>query len=383
MSIPPAEPTPDGNLPDVGSVRVRLGGEWQVISVPLDDDSPVDALSFDAAVAVAECGHLQPILYPRQPYWGGHLRAINQRAWIYRRFFRMPDAKSRRARLRFEGVDYFATAWLNGERLGQHEGHFAPFTFDVTPLLRDENTLLVRVSAPWDSPNPSGTYPIDHVIRGLIKGLYEHGEGVIPPDVNPIGIWRPAWLILDDGIRLDRVRIRAEMDGTVDLNLLAANATDALWQGTLSLKIEPETHDGPGATLSLPVALKPGEQPVEVTLHVPEPRLWWPWDHGCPDLYRLTAQLKDDRGKVYSTVGESFGLRRVRLERSPDRFVFRINDRPLFVRGTAYIPALYLSQCSEDTVARDLESVRDLHLNLLRVHVHVSPPFVYDLCDRA
>ena len=34
----------------------------------------------------------------------------------------------RRARLRFEAVDYFAEVWINGEWVGEHEGNFAPRT---------------------------------------------------------------------------------------------------------------------------------------------------------------------------------------------------------------------------------------------------------------
>jgi hypothetical protein len=138
-------------------------------------------------------------------YWGDHLRRLNEQAWFYRRTITVPDHSHRRARLHFEGVDYFASVWLNGSLIGQHEGNFAPFTLDVTGLLRPgtENDLIVRVTSPWDTRTPRGNYPIDHVLRGLVKGLYEHGEGVIPPNVNPIGIWRPTWLLLDDG-RLDQ-----------------------------------------------------------------------------------------------------------------------------------------------------------------------------------
>ena len=47
------------------------------------------------------------------------------------------------------------------------------------------------------------------------------------------------------------------------------------------------------------------------------------------------------------------------------------------------MPALYLSECTRESLARDLALARAANLNLLRVHVHVSPPELYDLCDRA
>ena len=110
---------------------------------------------------------------------------------------------------------------------------------------------------------------------------------------------------------------------------------------------------------------------------------WWSWDQGSPDLYRLDAHLIDGDGQAVSAAHEVFGVRTVRLERAPDRFTYYLNDRAIFLRGTSYMPALYLSECSRESLAGDLALARDANLNLLRVHVHVSPPELYDLCNRA
>ena len=80
--------------------------------------------------------------------------------------------------LRFHGVDYFADVWLNGRHLGRHEGYFAPFSFEVTDLLRSDNELLVRVAAPKEAP---GDWP-DR--KRLIKGIFQHH------DCRP-GAWDP------------------------------------------------------------------------------------------------------------------------------------------------------------------------------------------------
>jgi beta-mannosidase len=361
---------------------VRLSGNWQVYPVPLD--SIGIALPPQDYLSVPECSHLQPILCPDRPYWGEHLRSINQRAWIYRRIFTVPDVPYRRARLRFDGVDYFAEVWVNEHFVGLHEGHFAPFHMDVTAFLQPgaENELIVRVSAPWDKPNLGGTYPMDHVIRGLVKGLYEHGEGVIPPHVNPIGIWRPVWLLLDDGISIDQVRIHTKTNGQVDLQITCSNTTADIWEGSLDLKAEAENHDGSGAHMSDDIQLLPGTHSMNCQLSIPDPHLWWPWDHGCPDLYHLEAELSDHRDHLWSNRRENFGVRTVRLERSAERFTYWINDRTVFVRGTSYIPGLYLSQCSGESLAHDIALAQKANLNLLRAHVHVSPPEFYDQCDR-
>src|SRR5262245_25961227 len=100
------------------SQHLRLGEDWQVCSAPLDTGAPTEASSCADTIAVPECVHLQPVLYPDQPYWGSHICAINERTWIYRKAFTAPHVPYRRARLRFDGVDYFASVWLNGRFAG-------------------------------------------------------------------------------------------------------------------------------------------------------------------------------------------------------------------------------------------------------------------------
>ena len=53
---------------------LRLYGGWQVQPTPLDAPSPAG----DDWLRVPDCAHLQPVLYPDQPYWGDHLRAISR-----------------------------------------------------------------------------------------------------------------------------------------------------------------------------------------------------------------------------------------------------------------------------------------------------------------
>lgn len=376
VSISACAPMPT-NLID----SLRLSAPWYVQSIPLEQDfTPQNAPP--AWLPIAECTHVQLALYSDQPYWGEHIREINNQAWIYKHTFKKPAGHHKRVRLRFEGVDYFSEVWINQHFAGRHEGGFTPFEFDITRFLDTEDiTVTVRVNAPWDPPNPSGTYPSDHVIRGLVKGLYEHGEGVIPPAVNPIGIWRPVWLLIDHGISIDHVRVRTTLNGAVHLHLQLTNSTDAPWCGSLKLSVRGDNHNGQGTQACSPLALPPGTHFLDQTLHIPQPHWWWPWDQGAPDLYRLDMIMVSGNGQIIEAKHERFGIRSVRLERSPQRFTYWINGRAVFVRGSSYIPSLYLSQCNQTTLSHDITLAQQANLNLLRLHVHVSPPEVYDLCD--
>src|SRR5205809_1085599 len=58
---------------------------------------------------------------------------INKREWWYVRAFPSPKLQAmQQARLVFDGVDYFADVWLNGDKLGSHEGAFTLFGFNIT-----------------------------------------------------------------------------------------------------------------------------------------------------------------------------------------------------------------------------------------------------------
>src|SRR5262245_37774829 len=65
--------------------------------------------------------------------------------WYQRRFDHAPRP-GRRLFVQFGAAAQRATVWVNGKRLGDHEGGFTPFAFEITGLLRArDNSIVVRV----------------------------------------------------------------------------------------------------------------------------------------------------------------------------------------------------------------------------------------------
>jgi beta-mannosidase len=247
----------------------RLDGPWRVHPEP-DRDATVPAYAtatFDDGDwrIVPPAVHLQPWLYPDNPYWGREVRVVNDAAWWYRTRFTLPEETvGKRVRVLFEGVDYYAQAWCNGHHLGEHEGNFAPFWFDVTEFLEADNVLTVKVTAPWDPPRRHALSYVDAFKRGMIKGLYAHGDGLVPRDVNPIGIWRPVWLQACSDVTIERIAHDVEENpydhsAQVSLYLHVHSDRSETFQGVLQVHLAGETTEGVRVDDFFSVEVPPGD----------------------------------------------------------------------------------------------------------------------------
>jgi beta-glucuronidase len=232
----------------------------------------------------------------------------------YERTFDLPWGwTDRPVLLRFGSVNYHATVWLNGERLGEHEGGHLPFVLDATRSIRPEgNRLVVRAEGELRPDRvPPGNVPRDPK-DGFANSQYPDGAFDFFPYA---GIHRPVLLFTlpNEAIRdvtavtelaggKARLRVRVEAVGAGRLRAtLAGFDTEA--------KAEAELEGGV-ATL---------------VLEVPKPRLW---AAGEPHLYELTAELVV-RGSVVDQVALAVGLRTVAV----DGQALLVNDRPVYLRG--------------------------------------------------
>jgi len=335
--------------------------------------------------AIDRLVHLQLLLAP-QPYFGRDLRYFNQSAWWYRLEFPTPEAE-KQTTLRFEGVDYFAKVWMNGTLLGEHEGYADPFEFEVGSLLRKSrrNVLVVKVSSPWDHLYVNPIFPTYSVVRNLLKGSYEHADGLVQRDVNPVGIWRPVKLIFHGEVRetaapavtttfIDERNATAKVTWTV---FNAAEASDVDYV----IHIHEQGSPGEVAKTSRSVHLERGTNVLEATVSITSPKLWMTWDRGAQALYDARVELNHTR-KVQLSSSATFGIRTVELHRSVDETRFFLNGKPIYLRGTTYWPDLYVSNMTRARYERDIDNAIRAGVNAFRVHVHTENPEFYQLCDR-
>ncbi len=292
--------------------------------------------------------------------------------WWFRREFELaPRSPGEQIWLHFEGINYRAALWLNGELIaGPAEivGAYRTYDFCVTDRAQsDANALALEIAPPqandlgltWVDWNPS------------------------PPDKN-MGLWRTAWLRRRGKLALFQPHVVSDLSGSgAELTLHAdvENPTDEAVQGVLEFtllgqRIRRELEVG--AKSRVHVVIESGEQPA---LRVREPRLWWPRRMGEPVLHELTCEVFVG-GALSDRAELRFGIRQVTSELSGgEHALFRVNGRPLLVRGGGWAGDLFQR---EDQVRerRQYEYVKDLGLNTIRFEGMFPTERFLSQCDQ-
>ena len=309
---------------------------------------------------------------------------VNNSEWWYTRKFQTPTISSgRQVRLIFDGVDYFADVWLNGTKLGSHEGAFTRFEFDISDLIaKGENYIAVRVRSPWKVPGRSH--------YEFMKGGYEENWDALPGPgqvVFPLGLHRGVRLEITSFTRVEDLHVwtTSLKDGVAELrssiHLLTRRGAAA---GTIRVSIKPENFTGPAIPIpsrafSVAESSNDGTQ-VDFNIEVKDPHLWWTWDLGPQNLYRAEVVLLDQSGSVLDSISTVFGIRTV--ERNSN-LLYRINGRQVFVRGSWYaMSSLYTAATGRWTYEKDLRLARNANMNSLVTYTVIEKDEFYDLADR-
>jgi beta-mannosidase len=324
------------------------------------------------------------------------LIAVNQKEWWYREHFQVqPAAKGSVTRLVFDGVDYFATVWLNGKLLGEHEGTYTPFSFDVTNLLHagGDNVLAVRISHPWV---PKGR-ALNEYLNGdfTMSNLWNNAELKQPPyyidmswDALPaqgnaayaMGIWRSVRLettlpVTISNLYIRTVRIAADGTATLQVSATVENAGSEPSAGKLALTLRPNNFAGAAQELpSLDFTAPPGKTNLITEVKVEHAHLWWSWDQGAQEMYELDARFSSGDAQT-----ARFGIRT--MTRDED-LTYRLNGRRIFIKASWFpIADYYRSTPTRPSYERDLRLFRDANFNLTVNFTVVEKPEFYDLCD--
>ena len=324
---------------------VNLNGTW---SFAMDkEDNGVEKKYFEKT---AFEGKIEVPFCPESVLSGiGHTDFIN--ACWYAREIEIPEsAMTGRVLLHFGAVDYEATVYVNGKKVGAHKGGFIGFCMDITDYVTaGKNTLVVHArDNARDRLIPSGKQSM----VTFSKGCYY---------TRSTGIWQTVWMEfvpknyiknfrITPDIQNGYVIVEADVVGEGVLNATATYKGNYMANGARATK---------GNTVTISMKLK--------ELHL--------WEVGNGRLYDLELEFCGDKVHTY------FGMREVRID---GRRVL-INGKSVYQRLVLdqglYPDGIYTAK-DEQALINDIEISLAAGFNGARLHQKIFEPLFLYHADR-
>ena len=326
----------------------------------------------------------------------------------YRTTFNVPkDFKGKKVWIKFDGINYLADIWLNGQKLGNIKGMFLQKTFDITDMvkLNDKNCLAVSVE-PVEFP---GTMQSRNKENTAVNENKNGGDGQIGKNITMLmtagwdftfhdgirdrntGIWRDVTVFATGAVTLQHPFVKSSLpipQVSPARETISVEVTNNSTQ-TKAVELIAEVENT-AIGIHKKLNLQAGEKhKLELTpeeysqLNIDNPKLWWPINKGEQHLYTVNITAKAD-GQVSDVVSKRFGIRDIRSDRNtPDQSrIFYVNGKRLFIRGSNWIPEAMLRTSPERTYAQ-LRYTKQAGINMLRLWgggISESDYF-FDLCD--
>ncbi|MDX2024122.1 MAG: glycoside hydrolase family 2 TIM barrel-domain containing protein [Deltaproteobacteria bacterium] len=333
-----AQPLPEHPRPDFERERwVNLNGVWDFALDPANEGEAHEwfrgGAAFDRSIMV--------------PFsWAAPLSGVEGQAdyaW-YRKRITIPGAwEGQRVFFVIGASDWRTTVWLDGQKLGVHEGGYTPFEFELTQFGAGEHVLVIHVD---DAPRAF-----------KLEGKQGYGQAR--------GIWQTPYLEARGPVPVQRIAFYPEpAHERVRLQVRLQEATREPCQVTLTCG---ELH----TLTSVPV----GAKEASLVLDVPNPRLWTLED---PHLYTCEVTSAPE-GRTADVVKTYFGMRTISVVDLPTQGhpYVALNGKPVYLQmvlDQAYHPTGFYTFPSDDFIREDVERTRRLGLNTMRVHVKVPLP---------
>ncbi|MGA7720473.1 MAG: sugar-binding domain-containing protein [Ignavibacteriaceae bacterium] len=300
-----------------------------------------------------------------------------EKPWWYRTEFNLPGtANGKTIKLKFEGIIYRAEIWLNGKLVadsGTVQGVYRMFEFDVSAIVKKsgKNILAVKVFPPRRG-EPS-------------VGFVDWNPA--PPDKNT-GIWRNVSIMVSGDVSVNypfvQSKVNTETLKSAELTLSAEllNNKNKNVSGILAGEIGQ-------IKFSKKIELKPAEKKVITfspadfpRLKINNPRLWWTYRLGKPELYKLKLNFII-KGKISDAKETSFGIREVSDYINEDGFRgYKLNGRKILILGGGWVDNLFLNGNSRNLKSQ-INYVKQMGLNAIRLEgIWGANNDLFDLCDK-
>ncbi|MDA9774474.1 glycoside hydrolase family 2 protein [Saprospiraceae bacterium] len=262
--------------------------------------------------------------------------------------------------LYFEGVNITSDVFVNGKRAGGHVGGYVGFEIDITSFIKKDqkNIISIRVD---NSYNPD-------VIPSQKADFFIYG-----------GITRDVWLKILPEINISSIQIRtpevSAKKATTELEINFHNRD--LIESNYTVKsriVDPATDEVVSEKI-----VKARDLLKSNSISFPSvenPKLWSP---DYPNLYKVITQILDGN-RILDEKIETIGYRWFRFE---DYGAFYLNGERLLLRGTHRHEehAGYGAAMPNSLHRKDIEQIKDVGVNFLRLGHYPQDPEVYKACN--
>ncbi|OUR95114.1 beta-mannosidase [Flavobacteriales bacterium 34_180_T64] len=312
-----------------------------------------------------------------------HLDWVSESGWEYQSNFSVEDItfQKKHITLNFEGLDTYASVFLNDSLILKTDNAFREFEVDVKSIIKSENELRIVFE---------NTTTHEYAAKGNLSYQLPEGSRIFTrkaqfqygwdwgPKLNTSGIWRPIGLNAWNDLKIRDVYV-----DQIELN-------DSVAEFILDIKVHAEDKSNLSYNIYVNDKLNTtysDQNKSKITFQIKNPKRWWPHNIGEPYLYNFKIVIRDNK-TILDTFQLKKGLRTIELVTEKDSigesFYFKVNDVPIYMKGSNYIPQNSMQNHVTDSHYENLlTDVVDANMNMLRVWgggIYENDIF-YDLCD--
>jgi hypothetical protein len=275
---------------------------------------------------------------------------------LYEHDFSVPAAwAGKRIFLVFDGSMTDTSAKLNGQPVGpMHQGAYYRFKYDVTSLVNFGTTNKLEVTVAKHSANAS------------VNGAERTGDYWMYG-----GIFRPVFLEAVPLQFIARVAVDAPANGHFSMDVFLDGVTNAD-----EVEAQIQTLEGKNVGPAFSVKLD-RKSSVQLETQIPSPRLW---TAETPNLYKVEVCLKE-RGRVIHQIEQRFGFRTLEVRDGDGLY---LNGKRIVLKGCnrhSFWPDS--GRCLSEAVQRlDIETMKDMNMNAVRMSHYPPDAAFLDDCDR-
>lgn len=358
-------PSANAFIKDAGRRHARPAGEPDADAAYARRD--YDDSGWDSVTLPHDWAIKGPFL-TEGPYGGmGRLRTWGA-VWYRRALDIAAVDRGRSIFLDVDGAMSYASVWLNGRLVGGWPYGYASWRLDLTPYVDfgGVNRLAVRLDNPPDSAR---WYPG----AGLYRNVW-----LTKTDRVHVGQWGS--FVRTPQISAQSARI--ELDVTLDND----GEADAQAEVVTRLFAADDRGKPTGAPVAAFAALRAriparGSATLSGALDLARPRLWGPPPQQTPNRYCAVTEVRVG-GRLADRYETVFGVREIRYD--PNAGGLIVNGQVTPLNGTnnhhdlGALGAAFNARAAE----RQLETLRDMGCNALRMSHNPPAPELLDLADR-